>query len=416
MHKISIALTAALLLLSPHVAAAVPAEEWERFKAEFTTMQARLNALEEENRRLRESLPAPLVVEDLEAPLVRVSPQRDESHWVERVRWKGDFRYRFEEVQQEGRDDRERNRIRARAALIARPVETVEVGLGMASGGDAPVSTNQTLGGGGSTKDLRLDLAYFNWQGIENTKFIAGKFSNPFFHAGGSQLIWDSDFRPEGAALRWSADMLFANATYNFLESDSRQDDAAIWGVQLGARLPIAELATLTGAARYLDVPSQGRAAFDPDDPDFFGNSSRIVGGEAVYAFDYEVVNLSLELGLEVLGMPLSVYADYIENDAADDLDSGYLAGIVLGSSADQYSWKLRYQYQDLEADATLGLLSDSDFAGGGTDGEGHKLSARYQLDKGWYIAATYYDTRRGVDLGDDVDYESLMLDTGFVY
>ncbi|MAT92899.1 MAG: hypothetical protein CME59_09905 [Halioglobus sp.] len=416
MLKTSLAFAVALLLLSPHLAAAVPADEWARFKAEFTAMQARLSALEEENRRLRESLSTPLVVEDLEAPLAPASAGRDEGHWAERVRWKGDFRYRFEDIEQEDRDDRERNRIRARAALIARATDTVEVGLGMASGGDAPVSTNQTLGGGGSTKDLRLDLAYFNWQGIENTKLIAGKFSNPFFHAGGSQLIWDSDFRPEGAALRWSAGKLFANATYNFLESDSREDDAAIWGVQLGARLPIADMATLTGAARYLDVPSEGRTAFDPDDPDFFGNSSRIVGGEEVYAFDYEVMNLSLELGLEVLDMPLSIYADYIENDAADDLDSGYVAGIVLGSSGQRHSWKLRYQYQDVEADATLGLLSDSDFAGGGTDGEGHKLSARYQLDKGWYIAATYFDTRRGVDLGNDVDYESLQLDTGFVY
>ena len=55
-------------------------------------------------------------------------------------------------------------------ALVAKPTDTTEVGLGMATGGDDPVSTNQTLGGGGSTKDVRLDLAYADLDG-------AGKYA-----------------------------------------------------------------------------------------------------------------------------------------------------------------------------------------------------------------------------------------------
>ena len=64
-------------------------------------------------------------------------------------------------------------------ALVAKITDTREVGFGMATGGDDPVSTNQTLGGGGSTKDVRLDLAYATWTGLENTALTAGKFANP---------------------------------------------------------------------------------------------------------------------------------------------------------------------------------------------------------------------------------------------
>jgi len=92
--------------------------------------------------------------------------------------WKGDFRYRYETFDIEGKPDRDRNRIRARAALIADVTPAMQVGLGLASGGDDPVSSNQTLGGGGSTKDLRIDLAYFDYTGLKDSHIVGGKFSN----------------------------------------------------------------------------------------------------------------------------------------------------------------------------------------------------------------------------------------------
>ena len=53
---------------------------------------------------------------------------------------------------------------------------------------------------------------------------------------------------------------------------------------------------------------------------------------------------------------------------------------------------------------------------GGGTDGEGHKISGKFMLDDTWFLGATYFDGSRGVDLGNDADYQRLMLDTGFKY
>ena len=147
-------------------------------------------------------------------------------------------------------------------------------------------------------------------------------------------------------------------------------------------------------------------------DDDFFGNTS--VNGE--YLYDYTLYNASLGLGFSLFDMSMTVYGDYVENDDADDLETGWLAGIKLGSAKKKGSWQLQYQYEDLEADATLGLITDSDFMGGGTDGEGHKFSGKYMLNNNWYLGATYFDGNTGVDLGDDADYQRLMLDTGFKY
>ncbi|GAB5449698.1 MAG: putative porin [Halioglobus sp.] len=412
---ISIAVSAAALG-SVAVEAHVPEAEWQQFKAEFAAMAERLNQLEAENAKLRDAGSDRVRVEDLNQSIVRLEQQNEASSWTEKVKWKGDFRYRYEDIEEDGKSDRDRNRIRARAALIASPSDTTEVGLGMASGGDDPVSTNQTLGGGGSTKDLRLDLAYFKWTGLENTYVTMGKFSNPFYRPQKSGLIWDGDFRPEGLALGWKGDILFATATYSFLESDSKEDDDVIWGGQIGASFDLGESMTLTAALKYLDIPTKGRRALDPDDPDFFGNSSIVVGGEDVYAVDYNLFNGSVDLSMRVADMPLSLYADYVQNEDADDLDTGYIAGIKLGKAKKKGSWQVQYQYQVLEADATLGLLTDSDFSGGGTDGEGHKFGVKYALDSKWSIGATYFDTSTGVDLGNDADYQRLMLDTAFSY
>lgn len=417
MKKVMSVAVASVLFGAASANARVPEAEWEQFKAQFAAMSERVSTLEAENQQLREAGKSIIRVEDLEATNAEVAAlktQNKASSWAENLKWTGDFRYRYEDIDEDGKDDRDRNRIRARAALSAKPSDTTEVGLGIATGGDDPVSTNQTLGGGGSTKDVRLDLAYLKWTGVEDTYVTAGKFKNPYYTVQKTGLIWDGDFRPEGIALGWSNDTFFANASYNFIESDSKNDDDGIWGAQVGAKFTLFDSVKLTASAKYLDIPTKGREAIYDDD--FFGNSAVMENGAEVYAYDYNLYNGSLDVSFNLFDMPLSIYGDYVYNDDADDLDTGYLAGIKLGKAKSKGSWQVQYQYQDLEADATLGLITDSDFAGGGTDGKGHKFSTKYAIDKKWYVGATYFDTSRGVDLGSDADYKRLQIDTGFKY
>jgi len=415
MKKVISAAVAGVVLGSAGVSAHVPEAEWAAFKKEYAALVERVNALSAENEQLKTATAgmALVTVEDLEvtnAEIATLKKENEATGWAETVKWQGDFRYRYEDID-DGGSDRERHRVRARAALIAQAAENVEVGLGLATGGDDPVSTNQTLGGGGSTKDIKLDLAYFKWK-PNNFWLSGGKVKNPYYKPAKSALVWDDDFRPEGIFAGWDGDLFFVNSSYIHINSDSKDGlDEAIWGAQLGTKLGL-----FTVAAGYLDIPTAGLPAIYDDD--FFGNASEIKGGEEVYKYDYELVTIGADASFNLGSLPLGVYADFVQNQDADDNDQGYIVGAKLGSAKKQGTWQVQYQWQSLEADATLALLTDSDFMGGGTDGEGHKISAAYALIDKWTLGFTYFDGDKCFDdiKCDSRGYDRLMIDTKFKY
>ena len=81
-----------------------------------------------------------------------------------RWKFKGDIRYRNEDIQQEFSPDRNRNRIRLRAGATAMVNDDIkaEVQFTTTENGDAR-SNNQTLTDANSKKALDLDLAYVEY-------------------------------------------------------------------------------------------------------------------------------------------------------------------------------------------------------------------------------------------------------------
>jgi len=407
---------ASVILGSSPVFAAVSDEDFAQLKAQFAAMADRLNALEAENSALREI--SETTVSELKVTQTELSEAASvasASSWADTIKLKGDFRYRYESIDVEDKDTRERNRIRARTEITATLPNNVDVGIGVASGGEDPVSSNQTLGGGGSSKGLQLDLAYAKWNATEDLYLQAGKFKNPLYKPGKSGLLWDGDWRPEGISAGWASDHIFTSFFGNWLESDSKKsNDAFAWGLQGGVKFNLGD-ASVTTALAYYDFPTAGNEAYFDDD--FFGNSSV----DGVYLYDYEMIEAGADIGMNIFEMPLSVFANYVQNQDADDYDSGWQAGAKLGSAKSKGGWEIGYRYQDLEADAVLGLLSDSDFAGGGTDGKGHVLSGAYGVNKQWKLGVTWFINNEAgeknfEDEGGALDYDRIMLDTVFKF
>ncbi|MEH6568402.1 MAG: putative porin [Halioglobus sp.] len=414
-RAISIAVTTAVLGSTPAFAT-ISDDDFAKLKADFAAMAQRLNALEAENSALREISDG--TVSDLElaqTELTDVKKAAKASSWTETIKLKGDFRYRYESIDVEEAKTRERNRIRARAELSAKLANNVDVGIGIASGGDDPVSSNQTLGGGGTSKELKLDLAYAKWNATDELYLQAGKFKNPLYKPQKSGLLWDGDWRPEGISAGWASNHVFTSFFGNWLESDSKKDnDAFSWGVQGGLKFNLGE-ANLTTALAYYDFPTKGKQPYFDDE--FFGNSSV----DGVYEFDYQMIELGADMGMNIFQMPFSVFANYVKNQDADDYDTGWQAGAKIGKASTKGGWEIGYRYQDLEADAVLGLLSDSDFAGGGTDGKGHILSGAYGINKQWKLGFTWFiDNEAGqknlADEGGALNYDRVMLDTSFKF
>jgi len=412
-----------LFLVSPVLQAEVSDEEVQALREQIRLLSERLDQLEQ-SRQMEQtvSTPAPSPAQDEslidqkveQAVTATVNEKMASMSWAERMRWSGDFRYRYEDISVEDESDRNRNRIRARAVLEADVSKTMRVGLGLATGSDDPVSTNQTLGGGGSTKPINLDLAYFEWSALANTQIVGGKFKNQLHRTGGNALLWDSDWRPEGTSVSYDNGTLFAVGIGSWVESDSaKQQKEFAYGVQGGVHWPLGNSVKLTAGAGYYEFNAAGRKSFFGDG-DFFGNS--FDPETSTYLYDYHEMEGFAEIGFDLFGRPTSVFADYVKNQAANDNDTGYAFGFTYGKAKSRGTWEIAYLYQRLEADAVLGLLTDSDFGGGGTDSKGSVFKGAYAFDDNWNFEATYFLNKIDLQSGNPRDFDRVQLDLNFKY
>jgi hypothetical protein len=416
----------ASLLLSPQVTLAASDEDLAAMRVQLQALSQRLDRLESENRALTSSMAemamsthdTTIALADVpeinDAILSGVKEQSPTSNWADTMRWLGDFRYRYESFDIEGQPDRNRNRIRARAALIADVTATTEIGFGLASGGDDPVSSNQTLGGGGSSKELRIDLAYFDWSGLANTHVYGGKFKNYIHRSGNNGLLWDGDWRPEGTGIKWENDLFFANGLGTWIESDSKKEQSFAYLTQAGIKIPVGDAVTLTAGIAYHHFETRGNGSFFGDDDDFFGNSFDPV--THTYLYDYEEVELFADLGFRLFGQPVLVFANYVQNQAVDDNDTAYAFGLKYAKAKYKGQWDFAYVYQNLEADSVLGLLTDSDFGSGGTDSKGHIIKGNYAIVENINAGFTYFINEAGLHSGDPIDFNRLQVDLSFKY
>ncbi len=321
--------------------------------------------------------------------------------WVQNLSIKGDLRYRNETIDVQQQDRRNRDRLRVRASLLAQATSTVRVELGVAtSEGNDPRSQNVTLGGASSRKDLYLDLAYAEWRALPALKVTAGKMRQPWQRAGSSALF-DGDVNPEGLALGWQHAQVFGSAFHHVLDESATASETTLRGGQVGWKPRLAG-GTLTVAAGYFDFRRvRQRAPFHAGHPN--GNSTTEGGCAAGVAVclsqDYNLIEGLVEFSRPVGGRPLTAFADYVRNDAADNgFDTAWSAGVTLGRASDASSWELGYAYQRVDKDALFGLFTDSDVGGGSTDHRAHVVRAGYAIARNWTVNAAWQFAETGLD------------------
>lgn len=416
-------LTVAMSIITASPAnAAVSDEDFQLLREQLAAVSVRLEELAAENAELRAAQEQSVTaINEVETTVAELPASQQ--NWSDRVSLGGDFRYRFESIDVEGDDKRRRHRIRARTNIKAEVSDKIEVGFGLATGGDDPVSTNQTLGGGGSSKTVVLNLAYVDWEAADGLHLFAGKFKNPLTRVAGQALTWDGDWTPEGLALKYKRDMFFVNLLGTFLESDSKKsNDSFSYGGQFGATGSIGGV-KLTGGLGYYSIPTQGGTTTfgDPTDPDdFFGNTAIEASGLAcgttpdtvcVYQYDYKLAQVFAEAAFDIGELPASVFFDYVNNSDPSDNDTGWILGTKIGQAKDRGQMQFTYFYADKQADSMLGLLTDSDFGGGGTDSKGHWLQFNYGINKSWAIGAQYFINEVDFASSSKSDYNRLMID-----
>lgn len=382
--------------------------EIQQIREQLKVLNARLDALEARNADAIAAKPGGTV----SAGAAKVSGKLKTAQEESRIAVSGDLRFRHESIDEQTRVNRTRQRVRARIGLKAKVAPNADVVVRLASGSDDPVSTNQSLDNAASTKDIRLDRAYFSLAPSATTKVVGGKMKNPFYQPGSSSLIWDSDLSPEGLAWSLAQRGFFVNVASLWVEERSSRSDSMMYGAQAGFKTEWADGAQITAGLGHLDyAATQGRGAFFDGE----GRGNRLDSSGA-YIHDFNLTEVFAEVSTKLTSLPFSVFAHWVRNGGASDDNRGYLVGGRIGKASSSGQWEFEYSFRDLEADAVIATFTDSDIGGGGTAIRGHVFNFSYAFSKRLGASLTYLASENGVGTADNHDYDRLQADFSLSY
>ncbi len=348
--------------------------------------------------------------------------------WADYLSFKGDVRLRYEMINDDSKTKssgehytRDRARIRARLSSEAK-IEDMRVGLGLCTGGNDPISGNVTLGDGFTRKDFKLDLAYIEYGFFADQpyglKLVGGKMNNPLITLP-DDLLWDGDLNPEGLAANavYKNDIMttYLNAEGMWIKERDKENNAYGLVGQAAVKFKLMSDVGLTLGGTVCAY--QGIKGYDVIDWESKNNSygnSTITGSDdksKAWAEDFTPIVGFAKCDMSV-GIPVSLSVQGLTNPGADDNNTGYSAGIALGKASQPNTLEVGYSYTRLEKDATLGMFTDSDRWGGGTDGKGSKFYGKYQITKNLQAAATFLLGQKKISGSDGgSDYDRLQLD-----
>ena len=340
------------------------------------------------------------------------------------VQFKGDFRFRNEEIKEEQAGaiptgDRFRERVRLRAGASAKVNEKTDVTFRLATGSltnTDNTSTNQDLGDYYAKKQIELDMAYFNYKASETVQILGGKTPIYFNSAGAADIVFDTDLTPEGLALKYKSvgdgPEYFGNLGVSWLSERysatgaTDNTDVGLVGAQAGVTFKPENYTVLLQFSQYNFSNIKGSTAISAK-----GNT--LVGG--AYAQGYNLSAFDAEIGSTLLGLPCSLYYEMVSNADGGKYKNAAVVGIKLGKMKDVGSWTFIIDNREVEKDAVVGVLTDSDSSGGGTDIRSTRFVGAYQIAENSNIGLTWMNGKKSISsTAFSPNYTRAMLDFNF--
>jgi hypothetical protein len=372
--------------------------------------------------------------------------------WVTSYKLYGDFRGRFDDLSADSAgnpatklsaQDRARLRYRLRAGLLVNMKDDLQVGFRLGSGdatgvgtqssAGSPLSNNTTMQDNGTKKMIYIDAAYGKWTPINDGVWMLaatiGKMDQPFQV---SQMVFDSDYTPEGGALQGSYKIndhhsLAVNGAAFVLDEIAATGrdpfmygGQAIWNANwtphIGSSLGIGafdivnkQALGLSGGANPPNINAGGV-------PNINQGNTRNSSGNLAYNFNPIIVSGSVTYTLDSFPLykgafPIKLAGEFMDNPGADPAkgsanNQGFWGGIQLGKSGKKGAWDIFYRYQYLEADAWYDELVDDDNVAfysststalakngwmSGTNMKGHLVKFNYSLTDALTFSLTTY-------------------------
>lgn len=343
----------------------------------------------------------------------------------------GDVRLRHESsFNQDGKDDRHRERMRLRFRLDYQINDELTLGGGIRTGDpDDPNSPYVTLGDGFDDFDVSIDRALVNYrpQWAEGAWVTAGKFINPIKrNPVYGELVWDADVNPEGIVGGYTVadvgpfDQLdFMIGGYTVLE-DGSTDDVFALAAQVAGRLSFDnDLSAMLAVGYYVysDATPEGNLALLLGDN--AGNAVVDRDGDGTaddFVSDFAILNPIAAVTYEGWAMPLTVSGEYILNTRAHGSgDQGWAFGASYGKTKGKGDWRLYYQWQVIERESVFSAFAQDDFLLA-TNFRGHVFGANYQFADNiglhlWGLVSARDMTFAGLTTDSDKDQWRLRAD-----
>lgn len=345
--------------------------------------------------------------------------------WLERISLYGDLRLRMEhkvtdDFKGKSTDDRTRWRYRLRFGARSQIHEDLQVGLRMASGSDDdPTSTNETMTNWFSEKSWGIDRVWATWNpGMVPDRALsltAGKIKNPYVT---TNIMWDGDVNPEGAAAtvmfnKKGALKPFITMGAFSVKEQSKDDpgDVYLYAPQAGLKWKQGAC-DLTLAASYYDWNRYNKAG---NFPTSLNGNVKLANGELP---KFKVWDLYGKYTHKFGKVSASVWGHYMKNSdddsvgAAEGKDTGYDLGAGFGYGP----FGLTFDYKVIQANATPGWFSDSDF--GFNNRKGFVVSGKYKIfDYTTAQLTWYHSTPEDENLtGASAEYDMIHADLVFTF
>jgi len=322
----------------------------------------------------------------------------------------------------------ERYRVRARLVDLAKvndfTTAVVRLTTDAYLSGNAPYgqpnTANQTLNSYGDKDPIAVDKAYIDVapQVIAMPVFIAGVQGIPFLMDGtNANLIYDDNLTDGGMSLSLASpaymglDAKVVGA--QFINEDGKggvsgysptqhpmfEGEQAIidWNAQ-----PMGQPMGLSLAAgNYTWHYIKGASIFTQGSAGTYTNSvNNNVANNLLYG--YSLYDFLAVYNTAIMGAPTKAYYEYEYNKDVDANNIGYVIGGEV-ASGDMIPWSkneitLGYNYRVVQTDAVLGIWSDGDFDGGGTDAMGGKFYAKVMLGDNLWVSLQQYNDQGNLE------------------
>ena len=313
--------------------------------------------------------------------------------WINMITPFGDIRTRWEGFYEQGMNARNRFRIRARPGLKVKVSDELSGAIRLATGdANDPISTNQTFSNTFTRKSINFDQGYITVTPGETVglkpgifSVTTGKFGVNAYRV--SELVWDDDLSPEGAAETFSLMDpkdglgLKLNTFQWVVDEISNANDPWMVGGQLVGDASLGDTAKWTMAFadfNYQSLNSVAKKYLEPTSKSYnsaLANNNSIVkdssGKIIAYKSGFNIINASTELNFpDALGVPAGWFGDFAYNTQADSQSAGFYTGVGIGKAGKDWyhdslkkpgDWGCSYTYANVEKNAVLSLFSYSD-------------------------------------------------------